>query len=59
MKAYVYREPDVPWAIEDVPEPEPGLQEVLIRVEAAGICGSDLHYRFGRGRPYTAPVIPG
>ncbi|MEM0946074.1 MAG: L-idonate 5-dehydrogenase [Pseudomonadota bacterium] len=30
--------------IEDHPEPTPGAGEVLIRVEAGGICGSDLHY---------------
>ena len=26
------------------PEPEPGPGELLIRVQAAGICGSDLHW---------------
>ena len=29
--------------IEDLPDPEPGSGEVLVRVRAAGICGSDLH----------------
>ena len=33
---------------EDVPEPELGEGEALIRVRACGICGSDLHtYREG------------
>jgi threonine dehydrogenase-like Zn-dependent dehydrogenase len=27
----------------DVPEPDPGPGEVLVRVHAAGICGSELH----------------
>ena len=30
-------------ALKDVPEPEPGPGQVKIRVECAGICGSDLH----------------
>ena len=35
--------------VEDVPVPEPGPGEVLVRVGAAGICASDLHMRTGRG----------
>ncbi|AJW97443.1 L-idonate 5-dehydrogenase [Burkholderia gladioli pv. gladioli] len=30
--------------IEDVPTPEPGEHQLLVRVRAGGICGSDLHY---------------
>jgi L-idonate 5-dehydrogenase len=30
--------------IEDRPRPEPGAGQVLIRMKAGGICGSDLHY---------------
>jgi len=29
--------------IETMPDPEPGMGEVLIAVKAAGICGSELH----------------
>lgn len=29
--------------VEDVPIPEPGPHDVLVRVEAASICGTDLH----------------
>src|SRR5579872_3604366 len=29
--------------LEDVPEPEPGINDVKIRVLATGICGTDLH----------------
>src|SRR5262249_28579693 len=29
--------------LEDLPQPEPGPDEVLFKVLAAGICGSDLH----------------
>jgi threonine dehydrogenase-like Zn-dependent dehydrogenase len=33
----------------EVPCPEPGPGEVLVRVQRAGICGSDLHY-YSHGR---------
>lgn len=33
--------------VEDVPEPTVGHQDVLIRVERAGICGTDLHEYLG------------
>ncbi len=40
-------------------DPEPGPDDVLVRVEAAGICRSDVHYRAGT-RPVPAlPVTPG
>lgn len=33
--------------VEELPEPTPGPGEVLVRVRAAGICGSDLHGYLG------------
>jgi 2-desacetyl-2-hydroxyethyl bacteriochlorophyllide A dehydrogenase len=47
MKAAVYHGPrDI--RVEDVPMPEIGEDELLVRVKACGICGSDLHmYRLG------------
>jgi threonine dehydrogenase-like Zn-dependent dehydrogenase len=48
VRAAVYRGPGE-IRVEDVPEPEPGPRDVLLRVEAVGICGSDLHvYRLGQ-----------
>jgi threonine dehydrogenase-like Zn-dependent dehydrogenase len=47
MKAAVYVEPRQ-LKIEQVPVPEPGPTDVLIRVRACGICGSDVHsFKFG------------
>ena len=42
--------------IEDVPKPKPGRREILIKIIACGICGSDIveWYRLPR-----APLIPG
>ena len=42
----------------DVPEPEPEKEEVLIRVMAAGICGSDIP-RIYRDGAHKMPLIPG
>ncbi|HSD66126.1 MAG TPA: alcohol dehydrogenase catalytic domain-containing protein [Vicinamibacteria bacterium] len=41
MKAVVYRGPGR-IAVEDVPIPEPGPGEMLVRVDACGICPTDL-----------------
>ena len=43
MKAAIFKAPGAPLAIETVPDPTPGLRELVIKVEACGICGSDLH----------------
>ena len=48
--------------IEQQPVPEPGEGEVLVRVRANGICGSDIHfYERGVLGPYvvTEPYTPG
>ncbi len=48
--------------IEDRPIPEPGPGEVLVKVFAVGICGSDVHYyEHGRIGPYVvdAPMVIG
>jgi propanol-preferring alcohol dehydrogenase len=43
----------------DVPIPEIGPSDVLIRVAAAGICHSDAHYRAGISKIENLPVTPG
>ncbi len=43
---------------EDVPIPKPGPGEVLMRVRAAGICGSDIPRIFDTGA-HRMPLIPG
>ena len=48
-------------ALEDVevPVPEVGPADVLIRVAACGICHSDAHYRAGISSISNLPVTPG
>lgn len=46
--------------VEEVPVPEPGPDEVVVRIEACGICGSDLQIAsVPPGHPSTPPVILG
>ena len=47
MKAAVLHEFKTPLAIEEVARPKPGAEEVLIEVEACGVCHSDLHVADG------------
>lgn len=51
MKAVTYLGPDQPLVLSDMPRPEPGPGELLLKVKACGICGSDLH-------AYQAGVVP-
>ena len=44
--------------LQDVPIPEPGENEVRIRVSACGICGTDVHVRDDHF-PYWPPVVLG
>ena len=43
----------------EVPIPEPSPNEILVRVQSAGICRSDVHYRSGLGSVGPLPHTPG
>lgn len=43
MKAAVSKEYGKPLVIEEVPVPTPGAGEVLVKIEACGVCHTDLH----------------
>jgi len=45
--------------IADLPAPEPGPEEVLVRVEACGICGSDVHGYDGSSGRRIPPIVMG
>ena len=59
MRAFRFYEPGVPWKLEEVPTPPIGDSDVLVKIKASGICGSDLHYRHGRMKPWKIPITPG
>jgi len=39
--------------------PEPGADEVLVRVNACGVCRTDLHVAMGDLEPHRCGVVPG
>lgn len=60
MKAAVVREFKKPLSIEEVPIPEVGPGQILVKIEASGVCHTDLHAADGDWpvKP-TPPFIPG
>ena len=48
-------------SIRDIPVPQPGPHELLVRVAAVGLCGTDIHIFRGEGNynmDATGRVIP-
>ena len=43
MRAAVFSKLGQPLRVERVPDPEPGVGQIVVRVSRCGICGSDLH----------------
>ena len=57
MKALVKRKQERGLWLEDVPEPLYGINDVLIKVDRTGICGTDLHiYKWDAWAQRTIPV---
>ena len=63
MKAAVLRSPkkiaERPLIIDDVPQPTPGPDQVLLKVRACGVCRTDIHIAEGDLKPQHARIIPG
>ena len=60
MKAAVVHSFDRPLVIEDRPVPQPGAEQVLVRIETCGLCHTDIHAARGDW-PVTPspPFVPG
>lgn len=57
MKALVKARPEPGLWLQDVPEPIPGINDVLIRIDRTGICGTDLHiWKWDAWAQKTIPV---
>jgi threonine 3-dehydrogenase len=57
LKALIKRDKKPGLWLEDVPEPSIGINDVLIRVQLTGICGTDLHiYQWDDWAQRTIPV---
>ncbi len=58
MRAIVFPRPGA-YELVERPDPEPGPREVIVRVEAVGLCGTDLHVLDGEFAPTVYPIVPG
>jgi alcohol dehydrogenase, propanol-preferring len=63
MKACVLDSPALietnPLRWRDIPKPKPAAGQVLVQVQACGICRTDLHVIEGELTPRKSPVVPG
>ncbi len=59
MKAIVYEEFEGPIALQQVADPIPNAQGVVIEVKATGLCRSDWHGWMGHDPSIVLPHIPG
>ncbi len=59
MRAIRYHGPRKPLTLEQIPAPEPGPGDVLVRVAAAGICHTELHFLSGLLDLGVAPLTLG
>ena len=59
MKAAIYEQFRGPILIQDVPDPEPHPDGVVIKVKANGICRSDWHGWMGHDSDVHLPHVPG
>ncbi|MEV0764385.1 zinc-dependent alcohol dehydrogenase family protein [Nocardia sp. NPDC050435] len=58
MRALVIETPGR-FSVTEVPDPAPGHGEVVVRVDAVGICGTDVHIVDGEFPPTPYPIVPG
>lgn len=59
MRAMLFEETGRPLRLADVLVPEPGPGQVRIKVQACGVCRTDLHIIDGELPPHKRPVIIG
>ncbi len=55
----ILEKPGEPLHAVEMPEPKPGVNEILIRVSACGVCRTDLHVVDGELPKPKLPLIPG
>ena len=59
MRAMVFERPGQALGLAELPDPEPGPGQLLIRVRTCGVCRTDLHILDGEVEVPHAPVVPG
>ncbi|MFO0549288.1 MAG: DUF692 family protein [Polyangiaceae bacterium] len=58
MHAAVFTKPELPLELRNLPVPSPGPGQVLLRVAAVGLCGTDAHAYRGQF-PVPLPIVLG
>jgi len=58
VKAVVIEKPNS-MAVGKIEDPTPAAGEAVIKVEACGICGTDIHVLHGEFAPTRYPIVPG
>ncbi len=59
MRAMVLERAREPLRLQELPEPEPGPDDLLLRVRACGVCRTDLHIVDGELTEPKLPLVPG
>jgi len=59
MHAMVLERPGTPLVMRERPLPAPGRSEILIEIEACGVCRTDLHVVDGELPDPKLPIVPG
>jgi alcohol dehydrogenase, propanol-preferring len=59
MKAMLLTAIGKPLHLTEIPQPEPGLAQVVVRVQACGVCRTDLHVFDGDLPNPKLPLVPG
>src|SRR5438105_2843830 len=58
MKAVVIEQPNE-LKVKQIGDPTPRAGEVVVKVDACGICGTDIHVLRGEFAPTRYPIVPG
>ncbi|GAA1685084.1 alcohol dehydrogenase catalytic domain-containing protein [Nonomuraea maheshkhaliensis] len=58
MRAAVITRLNAPWEFQDLPDPAPGPAQVVVRIQACGMCFSDVLVHRGHW-PVQLPIVPG
>ena len=59
MRAMVLEKSGIPLRLKELPLPECGADEILLKVAACGVCRTDLHILDGELSEPKLPLIPG
>jgi propanol-preferring alcohol dehydrogenase len=59
MRAMVLEAPRTSLRAAEIPRPEPGPGQILLRVHACGVCRTDLHIVDGELPGPKTPLVPG